>query len=351
MVVTAHSRRVQIIRTAVAMPTHAIICCCWRRRRPQQLAGLLLLLFTCIAPNLVAVNGQATNSVVSRYGQTYSESYNAVSAPPMCEIPVLMRGQWYSYEGGGDKIHLLEAKAMSGKGTCIQMKFDDADSVYRNFFLFDNGVCKTCVALYYRTPNVLEKKETTCQRSDKRSTMKELCTEIDIDGLTLATMFMQAIYIVTKAKAYDSQRSFYIVALSVGHVESLVLDREVDSGPLTGQTVELHVPEVAEELELDYSPLEEDSPKVNHRTDKSFNPDRATICSRNFEESCFSTESMIILDVKPWEDETDLVEMEEAADRCVVGDDNDRGTDFLEETITHSEDHVSRSTIAAFNKL
>ncbi|XP_077978205.1 elongation factor 1-beta-like [Glandiceps talaboti] len=86
--------------------------------------------------------------------------------------------------------------------------------------------------------------------------------------------------------------------------------------------------------------------------------------------------SMIILDVKPWDDETDMKEIEEKVRQvkadglvwgasklvpvgygikklqisCVVEDDK-IGTDFLEEEITAHEDLVQSVDVAAFNKL
>merc|ERR1712025_161553 len=86
--------------------------------------------------------------------------------------------------------------------------------------------------------------------------------------------------------------------------------------------------------------------------------------------------SNIILDVKPWDDETNMQEVEEKvrsieADgllwgaaklvpvgygikklqiSCVVEDDK-ISTDFLEESITAFEDHVQSVDIAAFNKV
>jgi len=86
--------------------------------------------------------------------------------------------------------------------------------------------------------------------------------------------------------------------------------------------------------------------------------------------------STIVLDVKPWDDETDMAKLEEnvrtiTADGllwgasklvplaygirklqigCVVEDDK-IGTDFLEEEITKFEDYVQSVDIAAFNKI
>jgi len=86
--------------------------------------------------------------------------------------------------------------------------------------------------------------------------------------------------------------------------------------------------------------------------------------------------SNIILDVKPWDDETDMVEMERLVRTiemdgllwgdsklvavgygikklqisCVVEDDK-VGTDVLDEQISAFEDHVQSVDIAAFNKI
>uniref|UniRef100_A0A7M4F7F9 Elongation factor 1-delta n=2 Tax=Crocodylus porosus TaxID=8502 RepID=A0A7M4F7F9_CROPO len=86
--------------------------------------------------------------------------------------------------------------------------------------------------------------------------------------------------------------------------------------------------------------------------------------------------SSILLDVKPWDDETDMAEMEECVRsiqmdglvwgasklvpvgygikklqiQCVVEDDK-VGTDILEEEITKFEDYVQSVDIAAFNKI
>lgn len=86
--------------------------------------------------------------------------------------------------------------------------------------------------------------------------------------------------------------------------------------------------------------------------------------------------SSLLLDVKPWDDETDMKEMEKLvrsveADgllwgaaklvplaygikklqiNCVIEDDK-ISTDFLEEEITKFEDYVQSMDVAAFNKI
>ncbi|KAL0190663.1 hypothetical protein M9458_013361, partial [Cirrhinus mrigala] len=86
--------------------------------------------------------------------------------------------------------------------------------------------------------------------------------------------------------------------------------------------------------------------------------------------------SSILLDVKPWDDETDMAKLEECVRSiqldglvwgqskllpvgygikklqiaCVVEDDK-VGTDQLEELITAFEDYVQSMDVAAFNKI
>ncbi|EDV23620.1 expressed hypothetical protein [Trichoplax adhaerens] len=95
-----------------------------------------------------------------------------------------------------------------------------------------------------------------------------------------------------------------------------------------------------------------------------------------FLENPVIAKSNIILDVKPWDDETDMAEMERLVRTiesdgllwgpaklvavgygikklqisCVVEDDK-VGTDFLEEKIVEFEDLVQSVDVAAFNKL
>merc|ERR1712098_834579 len=67
--------------------------------------------------------------------------------------------------------------------------------------------------------------------------------------------------------------------------------------------------------------------------------------------------SSILLDVKPWDDETDMAKLvpvgygiKKLQINCVVEDDK-VGTDILEEQITAFEDFVQSMDVAAFNKI
>ncbi|KAB1279262.1 Elongation factor 1-beta [Camelus dromedarius] len=98
--------------------------------------------------------------------------------------------------------------------------------------------------------------------------------------------------------------------------------------------------------------------------------------SKKAKKPALVAKSSILLDVKPWDDETDMAKLEECvrsiqADglvwgssklvpvgygikklqiQCVVEDDK-VGTDMLEERITAFEDYVQSMDVAAFNKI
>jgi len=102
----------------------------------------------------------------------------------------------------------------------------------------------------------------------------------------------------------------------------------------------------------------------------------ADYAARKSKKAAIIAKSSIVLDIKPWDDETDMKEMERLVRTiqkdgllwgaaklaplaygimklqisCVVEDDK-VGTDDLEEEITAFEDHVQSVDIAAFNKI
>jgi len=102
----------------------------------------------------------------------------------------------------------------------------------------------------------------------------------------------------------------------------------------------------------------------------------AAYAAKKSTKTAIIAKSNIVLDVKPWDDETDMAKLEECvrsvqADgllwgasklvplaygikklqiTCVVEDDK-VGTDFLEEEITKYEDFIQSVDIAAFNKI
>ncbi|XP_033121445.1 elongation factor 1-delta-like isoform X5 [Anneissia japonica] len=102
----------------------------------------------------------------------------------------------------------------------------------------------------------------------------------------------------------------------------------------------------------------------------------AAYAAKKAKKPALIAKSNIILDVKPWDDETDMVELERQVREvstdglkwgtgklmpvaygikklqisCVVEDDK-VGTDFLEEEITALEDYVQSVDVVAFNKI
>merc|ERR1712066_929066 len=102
----------------------------------------------------------------------------------------------------------------------------------------------------------------------------------------------------------------------------------------------------------------------------------AAYAAKKAKKPALIAKSSILLDVKPWDDETDMKALEEKVRTiqcdglvwgagklvplaygikklqimCVVEDDK-VGTDFLEEEITAFEDYVQSVDVAAFNKI
>jgi len=102
----------------------------------------------------------------------------------------------------------------------------------------------------------------------------------------------------------------------------------------------------------------------------------AAYAAKKSTKTAIIAKSSIVLDVKPWDDETDMAKLEECVRSvqtdgllwgasklvplaygikklqitCVVEDDK-VGTDFLEEEITKHEDYIQSVDVAAFNKI
>merc|ERR1712055_227058 len=102
----------------------------------------------------------------------------------------------------------------------------------------------------------------------------------------------------------------------------------------------------------------------------------AAYAAKKSKKPALIAKSSILLDVKPWDDETDMVELEKCVRTvqtdgllwgasklvplaygikklqimCVVEDDK-VGTDFLEEEITQFSDYIQSVDVAAFNKI
>jgi len=130
----------------------------------------------------------------------------------------------------------------------------------------------------------------------------------------------------------------------------------------------------ADEDDIDLFGEEDEEEAAAREADKE--KKRAEAAAKNKKDKNVIAKSSIILDVKPWDDETDMVEMEKLVRgiemqgltwgwsklvpvgygikklqiNCVVVDD-DVSVDDLEEKITAFEDHVQSMDIHAFNKI
>uniref|UniRef100_A0A2K5S302 Elongation factor 1-beta n=1 Tax=Cebus imitator TaxID=2715852 RepID=A0A2K5S302_CEBIM len=127
-----------------------------------------------------------------------------------------------------------------------------------------------------------------------------------------------------------------------------------------------------DDMDLFGSDDEEESEEVKRLREERL----AQYESKKAKKPALVAKSSILLDVKPWDDETDMAKLEECvrsiqADglvwgssklvpvgygikklqiQCVVEDDK-VGTDMLEEQITAFEDYVQSMDVAAFNKI
>ena len=116
--------------------------------------------------------------------------------------------------------------------------------------------------------------------------------------------------------------------------------------------------------------------KLSHNSTPLSQHNRKWACVWQTQEPALVAKSSILLDMKPWDDETDMAKLEKCvrsiqADglvwgssklvlvwygikklqiQCVVEDDK-VGTDMLEEQITAFDEYVQSMDVAAFNKI
>lgn len=73
-----------------------------------------------------------------------------------CQIPLVIRGSWFSWENGMNTLTEINAETMTNRGYCVNM----LEEYHVNYtFVFRKDVCYHCVKLIVRTVNVLEKLE------------------------------------------------------------------------------------------------------------------------------------------------------------------------------------------------
>jgi elongation factor 1-beta len=155
------------------------------------------------------------------------------------------------------------------------------------------------------------------------------------------------------------------------HINSYGDEKKSLPGEKSAVTEKSAEPAVDDDFELFGSDNE-----VDEAAEKLKQERLAAYEAKKSKKTAIVAKSSIVLDVKPWDDETDMAKIEECvrtiqADgllwgasklvplaygikklqiNCVVEDDK-IGTDFLEEEITKFEDLVQSVDIAAFNKI
>ncbi|XP_018333594.1 uncharacterized protein LOC108742778 [Agrilus planipennis] len=105
-----------------------------------------------------------------------------------CNIPVIMRGSWFSWENGQNTETEINANTMTRKGICVAIK----DEFYTNYTLvFKRETCYTCIKFLVRTVNVLEKMETSCQNiPESEFTLERVCSAL-LPDQQLITLFSE----------------------------------------------------------------------------------------------------------------------------------------------------------------
>ncbi|XP_040213232.1 elongation factor 1-beta [Rana temporaria] len=167
-------------------------------------------------------------------------------------------------------------------------------------------------------------------------------------------------------KSYEKQKaSLPGVKKPLGKYGPVNIEDTTDSAPKDAK-------EDDDDIDLFGSDDEEESEEAKRIRDERL----AQYASKKSKKPALIAKSSLLLDVKPWDDETDMGKLEEYVRsiqmdgllwgssklvpvgygikklqiQCVVEDDK-VGTDILEEKITAFEDYVQSMDVAAFNKI
>ncbi|XP_043686999.1 uncharacterized protein LOC122638214 [Vespula pensylvanica] len=106
-----------------------------------------------------------------------------------CQIPLIIRGSWFSWENGRNTLTEINAETMTNRGYCINM----LEEYHVNYtFVFRKNVCYHCVKLIVRTVNVLEKLEASCVNlpTGVEPTVENVCKGLRPDQ-QLITLFSE----------------------------------------------------------------------------------------------------------------------------------------------------------------
>lgn len=106
-----------------------------------------------------------------------------------CNIPVILRNKWFSLENGKQTLTDIDAKTMTSRGECVNIKIEKSVN-YTMVFKYTD--CYYCVKLIVRTVNVLEKIETACVNvpHDEEPTVQRVCKSLNADQ-QLTTLFSE----------------------------------------------------------------------------------------------------------------------------------------------------------------
>ncbi|OAD53054.1 hypothetical protein WN48_10856 [Eufriesea mexicana] len=106
-----------------------------------------------------------------------------------CQIPLVIRGTWFSWENGRNTLTEINAETMTERGKCVSM----LEEYHVNYtFVFQNEACYHCVKLIVRTVNVLQKLEAYCVNlpNGVRPTVENVCKGLRPDQ-QLITLFLE----------------------------------------------------------------------------------------------------------------------------------------------------------------
>ncbi|XP_025415881.1 uncharacterized protein LOC112687406 [Sipha flava] len=113
-------------------------------------------------------------------------SYELNKKNTKCNIPLVIRGQWYSWENGRSTTTEVDATSMSKRGTCIRSM--EENQVNFTFVFQKNAEdCYTCVKFMVRTVNVLDKMESVCMtlNPNEAESPDKICQFQDTQLITL----------------------------------------------------------------------------------------------------------------------------------------------------------------------
>ncbi|CAL7952352.1 unnamed protein product [Xylocopa violacea] len=115
-------------------------------------------------------------------------TYSTQQSSP-CQIPLVVRGSWFSWENGKNTLTEINGETMTGRGRCVNM----LEEYHVNYtFIFQNEECYHCVKLIVRTVNVLEKLEVYCVNlpDNVEPTVENVCKGLRPDQ-QLITLFSE----------------------------------------------------------------------------------------------------------------------------------------------------------------